>query len=156
MQSRATEENKRAVCSLYLSQIINSEWGHVSINICQQDHSERGSIYCVIKCTVWGNQACVKNAGLRHHSCTVVMYRHKSVSPIHNVLIHVVIWSWYKGSVSHTHLCHVAVWETFLLTYKELYCVPRWSFWHAKYGSAVPWTVLSHYMCVTLFCHTSL
>ena len=44
-------------------------------------------MYCVIKCIVRGNQARVKNADLRHPSCTVVMYRHKSASPVHNVLI---------------------------------------------------------------------
>ena len=33
-----------------------------------------------------GNQARVKNADLRHPSCTVVMYRRKSASPVHNVL----------------------------------------------------------------------
>jgi len=43
-------------------------------------------MYCVIKCIVRGNQAHVKNADLRHPSCTVVMYRHKSASPVHNVL----------------------------------------------------------------------
>jgi len=30
-------------------------------------------MYCVIKCTVRGNEACVKNADLRHPSRTVVM-----------------------------------------------------------------------------------
>ena len=44
-------------------------------------------MYCVIKCIVRGNQAHVKNADLRHPSCTVVMYRRKSASPVHNVLI---------------------------------------------------------------------
>jgi hypothetical protein len=44
-------------------------------------------MYCVVKCIVRGNQACVKNADLRHPSRTVVMYRRKSVSPVHNVLI---------------------------------------------------------------------
>ena len=29
----------------------------------------------------------VKNTDVRHPSCTVVMYRHKSVSPVHNVFI---------------------------------------------------------------------
>ena len=43
-------------------------------------------MYCVIKCIVRGNQARVKNADLRHPSCTVVMYRRKSASPVHNVL----------------------------------------------------------------------
>jgi len=43
-------------------------------------------MYCVIKCYVRGNQACVKNADLCHPSCTVVMYRRKSASPVHNVL----------------------------------------------------------------------
>jgi hypothetical protein len=44
-------------------------------------------MYCVVKCIVRGNQACVKNADLRHPSCTFVMYRRKSASPVHNVLI---------------------------------------------------------------------
>jgi len=44
-------------------------------------------MYCVIKCIVHGNQARVKNADLSHPSCTVVMQRRKSVSPVHNVLI---------------------------------------------------------------------
>jgi len=43
-------------------------------------------MYCVIKCIVRGNQARVKNADLHHPSCTVVMYRRKSASPVHNVL----------------------------------------------------------------------
>ena len=43
-------------------------------------------MYCVVKCIVCGKQAHVKNADLRHPSCTVVMYRRKSASPIHNVL----------------------------------------------------------------------
>jgi len=43
-------------------------------------------MYCVIKCIVCGKQAHVKSADLLHPSCTVVMYRRKSVSPIHNVL----------------------------------------------------------------------
>jgi len=43
-------------------------------------------MYCVIKCIVRGNQAHIKNADLRHPSYTLVMYRHKSASPVHNVL----------------------------------------------------------------------
>jgi len=43
-------------------------------------------MHYVIKCIVRGNQARVKNADLRHPSCTVVMYRRKSASPAHNVL----------------------------------------------------------------------
>ena len=39
------------------------------MNIRQQDHSETGSMYCIIKCTVQGKQARVKNADL--HSCNV-------------------------------------------------------------------------------------
>ena len=34
-----------------------------------------------------GNQARVKNADVRHPSSTVLMYRRKSASPVHNVLI---------------------------------------------------------------------
>ena len=30
-------------------------------------------MYCIIKCTVQGKQARVKNADLRHPSCAVVM-----------------------------------------------------------------------------------
>ena len=30
-------------------------------------------MYCIIKCTVQGKQARVKNEDLRHPSCTVVM-----------------------------------------------------------------------------------
>jgi len=59
----------------------------VSINIRQQDHSETGSIYCIIKFIVQGKQAFVKHADLRHPSCTVVMYKRKSASPVLNVLI---------------------------------------------------------------------
>ena len=43
-------------------------------------------MYCVIKCIMRGNQARVKNADLRHPSCTVVMQRRKSASPVRNVL----------------------------------------------------------------------
>ena len=41
---------------------------------------------CVVKCIQRRNQACVKNADLRHPSCTVVMQRRKSASPVLNVL----------------------------------------------------------------------
>ena len=37
-------------------------------------------MYCIIKCTVQGKQARVKNADLRHPSCT-------SASPVLNVLM---------------------------------------------------------------------
>jgi len=43
-------------------------------------------MYCVIKCYVRGNQARIKNTDLRHPSCTVIMYRHKSASPVLIVL----------------------------------------------------------------------
>jgi hypothetical protein len=43
-------------------------------------------MYCIIKCIVQGKQACVKNADLRHPSCTVVMQKRKSASPVLNVL----------------------------------------------------------------------
>jgi len=38
---------------------------------------------------VRGNQTRVKNADVCHLSCTVVMYRRKSASPVHNVLSYV-------------------------------------------------------------------
>jgi len=34
-------------------------------------------MYCIIKCTVQGKQARVKNADLHHSSCTVVMQKRK-------------------------------------------------------------------------------
>jgi len=43
-------------------------------------------MYCITKCIVRGNQVHVKNADLRHLYCTVVMYRRKCASPVHNVL----------------------------------------------------------------------
>ena len=43
-------------------------------------------MYCIIKCIVQGKQARVKNAGLRHPSCTVVMQKRKSASPVLSVL----------------------------------------------------------------------
>ena len=58
----------------------------MSINIRHQDHSETGSLYCIIKCIVQGKQASVKNTDLHHPSCTVVMQKRKSVSPVLNVL----------------------------------------------------------------------
>jgi len=50
-------------------------------------------MYYVIKVYSAWNQARVKNADVRHPSCTAVMYRRKSASPFHNVLrwIHLVI-----------------------------------------------------------------
>ena len=78
--------------------MVNSEWGQVSINIRQQDHSETGSMYYIIRCIVQGKQARVKNADLRHPSCTVVMWKRKSVSPVLSVLRYVCIvtcdWQW--------------------------------------------------------------
>ena len=44
-------------------------------------------MYCIIKCIVQGKQARVKNADLRHPSCTVVIQKRKSASPVLNVLI---------------------------------------------------------------------
>ena len=43
-------------------------------------------MYCIIKCIVQGKQACVKNADLRHPSCTVLMQKRKSASPVLNGL----------------------------------------------------------------------
>ena len=43
-------------------------------------------MYCIIKYIVQGKQARVKNADLLHPSCTVVMYKRKSASPVINVL----------------------------------------------------------------------
>ena len=44
-------------------------------------------MYCIIKCIVQGKQARVKNADLCHPSCTVVMQKRKSASPVLNALI---------------------------------------------------------------------
>ena len=45
-------------------------------------------MYCIIKCIVQGKQARVKNTDLHHSSCTVVMQKRKSASPVLNVLIY--------------------------------------------------------------------
>ena len=45
-------------------------------------------MYCIIKCIVQGKQARVKNADLRRPSCTVVMLKRKSASPVLSVLRH--------------------------------------------------------------------
>ena len=42
-----------------------------SINIRQQDHSETGSMYCIIKCIVQGKQAQRRFASSVLHSCNV-------------------------------------------------------------------------------------
>ena len=97
---------QRAACSLYLSQIINLEWDHIPINIRQQDHLEKGSLYCVVKCIVHGNQAPVKNADFCHPSCTVVMHRRKFASPVLNVLTNLYLHS------SYTHF--IAFYYSFL------------------------------------------
>ena len=44
-------------------------------------------MYCIIKYIVQGKQARVKNADLRHPSCTAVMQKRKSASPVLNVLM---------------------------------------------------------------------
>jgi hypothetical protein len=76
--------------------------------------------FCVIKCIVRGNQARFKNADLRHPSCTVVMYKRKSVSPVHNVLI--TVWNTYTyiHARIHTHInthmyiyTHVHIYHTY-------------------------------------------
>ena len=41
------------------------------------------------QCIVRGKQGRVKNADVRHPSSTVIMYRRKSASPVHNVLIRI-------------------------------------------------------------------
>ena len=43
-------------------------------------------MYCIIKYIVQGKQGRVKNTDLRHPSCTVVMQKRKSASPVLNVL----------------------------------------------------------------------
>ena len=63
-------------------------------------------MYCITKCIVRGNQSRVKNADLRHPSCTVVMYRRKSAAPVHNVLD---LGLARRQTVSHC-LHHVTVW----------------------------------------------
>ena len=84
---RAEQQMKIKTCFFYpYPRSYVSEWGHIPINIRQQDHSEKGSMCCAVKCIQRRNQARVKNADLRHPSCTVVMQRRKSASPILNVL----------------------------------------------------------------------
>jgi hypothetical protein len=54
-------------------------------------------MYCIIKCIVQGKQARVKNADLHHPSCTVVMQKRKSASPVLNVLNFKLIKIFYIG-----------------------------------------------------------
>ena len=54
-------------------------------------------MFCVVKCIVHGNQARVKNADLRHLSCTVVMHRHKSASPVLSALRSPCFNKWGSG-----------------------------------------------------------
>ena len=51
-------------------------------------------MYCIIKCIVQGKQARVKNADLPHPSCTVVIEKRKSASPVLNVLIRRLQIAW--------------------------------------------------------------
>ena len=88
MQSRATNENKDVFVYPYPRSYF-SEWCHVPTNIRQQDHAEKSSMCCVVQCIRRRNQARVKNTDLRHLSCTVVMQRPKSASPVLSVLTRV-------------------------------------------------------------------
>ena len=47
-------------------------------------------MYCIIMCIAQGKQARVKNANLRHPSCTVVMLKRKTASPVLSVLMHIL------------------------------------------------------------------
>ena len=66
-----------------------------------------GTKHCIVR----GNQARVKNAYVRHPSCTVVVYRHKSASPVHNVLTTLLIHntagmhSFKEGDTDRSTLC---------------------------------------------------
>ena len=62
-------------------------------------------MYCVVKCIVRGNQARVKNTDLRHPSCTVVMHRRKSASPVLSVLIE------WRVKVKEVRYLTVILWE---------------------------------------------
>ena len=67
-------------------------------------------MYCIIKCIVQGKQARVKNADLRHPSCTVVIKKRKSASPVLNVLrcsfSLTYTLSWYSPVYSANPLSH--------------------------------------------------
>ena len=60
-------------------------------------------MYCIIKCIVQGNQARVKNADLRHLSCTVVMQKRKSASPVLSVLRNMMCDQLYADPHMPTH-----------------------------------------------------
>jgi hypothetical protein len=94
LKCRAEQEQNKDLFVLYIyhTSFILSE-GHVSINIRQQDHLGKGSMYCVIKCIMCGHQAHVKNADLRHLSCTVVMYKHICVTHPQCVKF---VWEYYS------------------------------------------------------------
>ena len=86
-ECRAEQQTKIKTCLFYpYPRLYFSEWCHVPINIRQQDHAEKSSMCCVVQCIRRRNQARVKNTDLRHPSCTVVIRRRKSASPVLNVL----------------------------------------------------------------------
>ena len=94
---RAEQQMKIKTCLFYpYPRSYFSEWCHVPINIHQQDHGEKGSMCCIVKCIRCRNQARIKNADLRHPSCTVVMQWRKSASPVLNVLrlLYLVLDGW--------------------------------------------------------------
>ena len=104
---RAEQQTKIKTCLFYpYPRSYFSEWCHVPINIRQQDHAEKDSMCCVVQCIQCRNQARVKNADLHHPSCTVVMQRRKSVSPVLNVLkIMNLTLSFFSLLLSSLHFC---------------------------------------------------
>ena len=110
---RAEQQTKIKTCLFYpYPRSYVSEWGHVPINIRQQDHSEKGSMCCVVQSIRRRNQALVKNADLRHPFCTVVMQWRKSASPVLIVLTclncHTFILVWKKITDSVDRVTHLA------------------------------------------------
>ena len=70
-------------------------------------------MYCINKCIVQGKQARVKNADLHHPSCTVVMQKRKSASPVLIVLMFIGCDVWYFRP-----LCKCSVGRSINVRYK--------------------------------------
>ena len=64
-------------------------------------------MYCIIRCIVQGKQARVKNADLRHPSCTVVMQKRKSASPVLSVLRNAELPATNAGYIQRAQAMHV-------------------------------------------------
>ena len=102
MQCRATEEHKELfVLYIYHRSLLRSEVTFLQTSVSRTIRRKVAYI-ALLKCIVRGNQARVKNTDVRHPSSAVVMHRHKSASPVHNVSTETAFWR----SITVLHLLY--------------------------------------------------